>query len=584
MYPVLIGSYALVEHNLIKTYHDIDLIVNNEIGGSLALKSDEKKHLMLFFDETKVDLHLTNTFSNQLIFEKCNQSLASVENPFNCRLIKLSFCDAILSPLELIYAIIKSHIYRIVPVTPYQDQNIDIWYRHLKHYNLIRNHLGYSRMDEILYDGYLGDWKKNHSDDKLEDLIRQVFQTRFRETMERIGDTPISMDKTKDDFFNDNVERHVDHDQLHAEIGLTFRNDSQPIFTKYQTDPTKVSLDRQVFLMSTQKERIEMIREELMVLLLERKWIPEVIHCYQDALIPYYHFDVEIKRREFYETGSNFITNLCGQGDYWLRRYCIDHADILLDSDLYDFDKLKSLTLKITGYESKCLAIRESDIIKKIHQYKGENLPYLKKIYENIHLHEVIPEEKTTTVFRFFDEPNDLQTDDLVVISFLELEQFDPGYDLCAEINTIIFGEKVNSGIYEMSKYFDGVYNVGIVNDNGDVFILYNIVNNVGLYVGESIHIFLLTMGEEKNKLVIHGSYVNIIGKEISEFTNEYIEKCKTYYYYSTDCDWSAGNSNTVKFLSSYGSMPSFMKPFVDKIVSIYYDLDISDTSSDSDN
>lgn len=42
MYPVLIGSYALVKHNIIESYHDIDLIANNEIGGSLALKSDEK--------------------------------------------------------------------------------------------------------------------------------------------------------------------------------------------------------------------------------------------------------------------------------------------------------------------------------------------------------------------------------------------------------------------------------------------------------------------------------------------------------------------------------------------------------------
>lgn len=536
---------------------------------------------MLFFGETKVDLHLTNTPSNQLIFEKCNQSLTSTENPFNCQLITLSFCEAILPPLELLYAIIKSHIHRIVPVTPFQDQNIDIWYQHLKHYNLIRHHLGYSRMDGIIYDGYLGDWKKINLDNSLDDLTRQVFQIRFKETTERIGDTLISMDKTKDEFFNDNVERYIDHDQLHEQVGLAFRNDSEPIFAKYQTDPTKVSLDRQVFLMSTQTERIEMIKEELIVLLLERKWIPEVIHCYRDTLIPYYHFEPEIKKREFYETGSNFITNLCGQGDYWLRRYCIDHADILLDSNLYDFDKLKSLTLKITGYESKCLAIRESDILKTIHQYNGENLPYFKKIYDTICYHKAMPGEEIDAVYRFFDDPNASQTDDVVVISYLNLENYDPKYD-SYEINAIVFGEKVNLGIYEMSKYFANDYNMGIIMDE-DTFILYNIANNVGLYVGESIYIFLLTASVEENKMVIHGSYISILGKEISEFSNEYIEKCKTYYYYSTDCEWSSRRSNTVKFLSSYGSMPSFMKAFVDKIVSNYYDLNIDDNHNDSD-
>ena len=297
MYPVLIGSRALHEYGIVPSFNDIDIVVDKNLAGGLALSCDKKDGNMIWFGTTKVDLHLAIEGSNMTLFTVCNNAFSDNNPNIKCTRLTLSFGDVIVPPLEILYVILKSHIHCIVPVTSNQDQNISIWFKHMDQYHKIRNQLGYKRLDDVLYMEYLGKWcanKKRDDATRLEHFMKKIYFGRFQETNERIGDTVVSMEKSETEFFNDNVKRFVDHDQLHSEVGMALRDNADPIFKKYQKDSSKVSLDRDAFLAATDSERIDMLREEIIVLLLERKWIPEVMECFVKTKLPYDNYDVNV--------------------------------------------------------------------------------------------------------------------------------------------------------------------------------------------------------------------------------------------------------------------------------------------------
>lgn len=568
MFPVLIGSRALLEYGLIDAKslcNDIDLVVNNEIAGSLSLACDEKKGKMLFFGPMKIDLHLHLEPSTALLFSKCNDTcmvnLLDMETPttpsFTCKKIRIEpIGEVLIPPLELLYVIIKSHIHRIVPVTPFQDQNIEIWFKHVAHYKLIRDYLGYTKLDNILYKEYLGDWNEIKLDDSLEDLMRQIYQMRFLETNARIGDTEITLEKSEKEFFDDNVERFINHDELHSEVGRFFRDDPNPIFRKYQTNPEQVDLDRNVFLNSDPAVRIEMLREEVMVLLLERKWIPEIIKCYINMKIPYVNFDYHAKENELRETGANYVTNLCGQGDAWLRRFCLDHVHLLLDAETYEIDKLKDLALILTKYDTQPENIQEKDIMKQISEYKNENFKCIEFLWNMINKFRNKISEKTNHFFG---------TDKLYTIKYLNINT----YSSKNKMDILFFGKEVRYEILRLVDYFDNPFNIG-VNINADMFTIYNLVKNVGIYYTRNeTKIFTLSFEEKeneddlsKNVFQTNGSYIDIFGTDKCDFENEYIRKCRYVSYHSGGCEYTEKCS--VKFLSSYGSAPTFMKPILE--------------------
>lgn len=582
MFPILIGSRALFEYGICESFDDIDLLVNNELGGTLSLNSDKKQGKMIWFGETKVDLHLLTEPSNIMLFLECNHTINSEKSSFVCKKIFLDkIGDVLLPPLELLYVLLKAHLHRIIPVCSYQDQNIDIWYKHVAFYKTIRDNLGYTKLDNILYKEYLGAWADITNDGSLEDLMKKIYQMRFKETIKRVGDTLISMEKSEEEFFADNVERFIDHDELHTEVGIAFREDPDPLFKKYQSDPTKVNLDREVFLKATPTDRIDMLREEVVVLLLERKWIPEIIKCYKEMCIPYIYYNEEEKANELKEVGANYVTNLCGQGDYWLRRFCIDHVHLLLDPKKYDFDKLKELTLKVTKYESKCEEIKETDLVNRIEQYKNENEKYIefylgliKKYKSNL------SGEHTKIFYSFSDYSNG---DQVETIQYLDPTTIRWYHDN-VKMDQISFGSETDKTILSFMKYFTSPYNLGL-NVSIDEFIIYNLVLNAGLYYSEelgSIKIFTLSMEEKINDdnqktLQISGSYIDIFGSEANHFNDHYIRKCKTIYYHSDSCTEQPANEGKIKFLSSYGTAPTFMKPLMEQLARRFLKLPVSE-------
>lgn len=594
--PILIGSYALCEYGIINNFgvcNDIDLVLDEKLAMMLAWNCDEKIGKMIFFNipnntnqkKTKVDLHLLTDESDKMIFTECNN------NPkINalCKKISLDRIGTVLiPPLELLYVIIKSHIHRIIQVVSYQEQNINIWYEHVKKYTLIRDKLGYSKLDDILYKEYLGDWKdidvdnNDNNDNNLENLMRRVYQTRFNETTKRVKDTIISLEKSEKDFFDDNVERFINHDDLHEEIGLVFRNDKTPIFKKYQTDPTKVALDKEVFLKADKGERIQMMREEIMVLFLERKWIPEIIKCYKEYKVPYIKYDKRSKEKELLEVGSNFITNLCGQGDYWIRRYCLDHSNFLIDSTSYDFDELEKIAIRLSGYENN-FEIIEDDIFETITKYDGSNYKYVKFLCKRIDKmnmssksHEYRDNKGISIIFF-----------DFTINSYNKEDKF----------STVKFEGEFSSKEMGYLDYFKGINNIGI--NNNEYITLYNLMRNVGIkycQYEKTFSLFVLTFCCEKNdivetveskwwdnttheykrkktdKLIVQGSYIDVTNNTAQDFQNKYARKHKTVYYYSKGCtEMTSPSERDIHFLSNYGWLPEYIQPITEMIARKY--------------
>lgn len=571
--PIVVGSYPLKEYGLVQSFNDVDLIVNNELGGSLAFLSDKKIGNSLWFDKIIVDLQLLNTKSNQLIFNECNQN----PDKYQCKKIVITgIGEVYLPPLELLYVILKSHIHRILQVTQLQNENIGVWLKHLKYYKLIRDKLGYEKMDNILYKSYLGEWKEITNDGSLEDFMRQVFQMRFNETNQRVGDTTVSMEKSKEEFFKDNVERFIDHDELHKKVSMKFRQSPDPIFKKYQTNSNQVDLDLESFLKAEYNEKLTMLREELMVLFLERKWIPEVKTCYVDLKIPYNNFDRNVKNSEFIDVGVNFITNLCGQGDYWLRRFCLDHVHVLLDCNYYDFDILKELVLEITGYTDKMINIQNKDIMKYIESYKGQNWQYwyyaLRGDYKESY--------KSTSFFTTEYYYNHTFTVQYMDINDFRVEPKPGGQYWNKEVSLISkihFGQNTDKTILELlKKYFSDGYTVekqwpydtkvtilgAYINSKS--FTLYNTSTNVGIrYDKNHFTIFTMTFSSPGDrKMQTTGYFVDIFEDNTSNFNNEHSVHYKDVRYNSTEL--CSPYSHTPTYVSCYGSAPYYLSPFIE--------------------
>ncbi|AYV85472.1 MAG: hypothetical protein Satyrvirus18_9 [Satyrvirus sp.] len=552
MLPVLIGSRALVEYGIVTSFRDIDLVVDETLAGQLSFKCDKKEKYMLWFGDTKIDLHLTKEPSNELLFKKCNFEL-------ECKKISLPMCEVLVPPLKILYAILKSHIHRIVPVTPYQSQNIDIWYEHVKYYQRIRDKIGYADLDNILYEKYLGLWRKIDDEsvtvDPVDKLMVQLYQMRFGETNERIGDTNISLDKSPDEFFKDNVKRYIDHDELHKQVGLQFRSDPDPIFKKYQLDSSKVDLDLDTFIKSSHIERIEMLREEIMVLILERKWIPEIME----------HVSGSDGAKDLLEVGSNFITNLCGQGDAWLRRFCLDHAHLLLDSSYYNFFTLQCLVDVLTDTISETKNEQEKqNFMKIVLEYNGENDDYVKYFMENIGS----DMGKTVTI-----KENKKCNDGSIGYVDITKEKFNSYYFVNTTV--YIFSDLAALNKHaELKELFMNCYNIGNI-ESSRYYIFYNLKNNVGIChnnkeYDHGTYFYTLNISYKDKKLSIKGNYIKC-DEDDGKFEDCYSREYNSTYYHSSGCEFR--ETKYIKYLSSYGSSPKFLKDFLELFAKNFLDI-----------
>lgn len=81
----------------------------------------------------------------------------------------------------------------------------------------------------------------------------------------------LSLNKTKEDFFTDNVEYVYEHDYLHQLVAYP----NPPMYTKCLKDNHEVLIDKDKFNAMSLEDQIRMFREEITVIAAERWLIPK---------------------------------------------------------------------------------------------------------------------------------------------------------------------------------------------------------------------------------------------------------------------------------------------------------------------
>ena len=348
--PVLIGSYALEKHGFTKKElgndkdTDIDIICKLNHAQQLLWYADKKITPRLFGFSVNsstsnkdsqlkiIDISLYDDCSDgkMKLYNKCNEQIVN-HIPINLN-NQLNEYDVLLPPIEWLYALIRGHIHRIPKVTHSQEKNILIWEKYMKKYHAIRSKLGYKTLDDLL---------QNETDTPY-----QIFKDEFDYVTRTIGDAPSLEDKPEETFFNDNVIRHIPHDELHLQVSMMNRGvGAKPLYLRFQSNPDSVEMDKSLFMAATKDEQINTIKEEIMVLYLERKALPSAVES--DEMLDLFdfksstHSDEKTRStRDFLDIICHFITNLCGSGHSWLRQYCIDHWLLLIDINSYPIEKM----------------------------------------------------------------------------------------------------------------------------------------------------------------------------------------------------------------------------------------------------
>ncbi len=80
----------------------------------------------------------------------------------------------------------------------------------------------------------------------------------------------LSLDKTKEQFFNDYVDYKYDHDYLHEIVALP----QKPMYSKVLQDNKEVLISHVKFMQMSFEDQVKLFREEIQVIALERFLIP----------------------------------------------------------------------------------------------------------------------------------------------------------------------------------------------------------------------------------------------------------------------------------------------------------------------
>lgn len=119
------------------------------------------------------------------------------------------------------------------------------WFKHAIDVIMLERRGAY-RIDELYY-AFKDFWKKTHG-----------YKSR------------LSLDRSKDDFFNDAVVKKYDHDWLHEVVA----SPNPPLYTLALSDNAEVMIDRAKFDKLPFESKLNMFREEMCVIALERWVIP----------------------------------------------------------------------------------------------------------------------------------------------------------------------------------------------------------------------------------------------------------------------------------------------------------------------
>ena len=183
-----------------------------------------------------------------------NSSLKLLEHCFQHHLDNMSY-DSLLSlpvkvaPLRILYLLKKSHIH--------WDHQFD---KHMSDLHFLRSRL-IERKDAI------------HFDQEEQKLL----VLRIKEKKEQDGDPAghIHLNQNSDDFLEYKnklfAKRYIRHDDIHDLVAFTL---GQPLYKRILVSPEKATCSEKKWNLLTEEERLNDVREEAMVLGLERYILP----------------------------------------------------------------------------------------------------------------------------------------------------------------------------------------------------------------------------------------------------------------------------------------------------------------------
>lgn len=141
--------------------------------------------------------------------------------------------------------------------------------------------------------------------------------------------TPRLKGVTKEDFFDDYVTKHMDHDLIHEAMA----HKPKPMYTYMQTNPNLVECDKNLWNTFTFQEKIWTVMEEAYVIASERFLIP-------------YHFNPSLSKQPkiecFRYALQRICTTLCSG---WFREFAVENYFEIFNQ--YDESKFNVIPLLI---------------------------------------------------------------------------------------------------------------------------------------------------------------------------------------------------------------------------------------------
>lgn len=588
MKPVIIGSYALKQYGYNEGPHDIDVIVNNETANVLRLACNKIEGNMLYFNDLfnfpvrKMDIIVALPDSSDwLILQYVNSIISQT--------IVISNIEFLIAPLDLLYIIKKSHISRILPITNNLSTNIVIWKKQMIMYKWICDHIDYVKIKNTL---------NNTNNSPLKD----IYFARFQETIERVGDTNISMNKKQSEFFKDNVRRYIEHDELHKMVAQMCRQTDDVLFEK-MLDPTSdtVGMSEELFNLASYIVQIQILVEEIIVLFLERKILPVLNEEYKQNNVKFTGFNNNILDEYFEEIVAHFITNLCGQNHYWLRQYCLNHYHVLNDKNRYNYENIVQLGCKITNIKYSTDGDNEvislEDVLANMEKYKDNNKKFIDILIKRIPKN-MLNENDVDMYFQ------SVQSDNFDVIK--KCYQIASNKDSCYRWNkgkkfamiktifhipTFIMKEDHNNTIINLIHKMEGTVILDY-QEKEEWFMLYDLENNIGIeWSKHGFQIFAIEIRKSNDNLpslYVRGTYFRLNNLECDTFNIGSIKKSIICTYFSLEnCNYQdhSPDREFYSYLSSYGNCPYFLNNLVELLARCFLKVNNDDehteTSSD---
>jgi hypothetical protein len=462
--------------------------------------------------------------------------------------------------------------------------------KHMDSYTKIREKSNYKKLDTIVYGSSVGyedplPMIKQSNETTLEYTTRIAYLTGFMDIQEKVGDTDISLDKTTIEFFDDNVIRYIEHDKLHEHVAIKYRDTTDLIFSDLQEDKNSVALSKAIFMRMTNDKILQMLKEEIVVLFLERKWIPELVKCYKETDTPYVEYNKNIKKEELKEIIVHFTTNLCGQEHHWLRRYCLDHYKFLMNIENYDLEMIKDIATSVADVKT----------VQSIVKYTFPN--FMKTVLNNNNNLEYMEHFEIYTKHYESVEPIDIEImggggDDITEV-------------VCFDINNLHRPKtKIRLSIPYLGDYGNQIIEkmIGRILLRGERndftgeyydFIIYDMDKNIGLNYDRSrsrviLTAFYFNVHYEEKHLKIVGQKFPLDNKNMKPISHEnnYKKMYRRYYYYSTSCTEHEPNKENVGtsiYLSSYGTenMIKILEPLFEYIARDNMNIVVDDINND---